>query len=269
MHIDLIFLRILGLIVRPYDRPFFQNPLFLGLLGLIVVCCRLGQATETSSFKQRADRKTAQRWTLQEWMEQKEKNRWMDQWLLLHTPSPYEFALEILSLDYALKSSENPLQKHQSLTGSFTAYATLVGLELQTSNNASEGFIDNTGLFLLRLLGSSDQGSHITLGLGQKKRQYSDPALPLRTQILGQVDLTLYLNHHFGFKFLHREFSPIEDHPVFGTLKGHEQFLSLFLDFANLRIFGGLTLEKETQSFPQQTYQQVIEGTHWGLRLYF
>jgi hypothetical protein len=238
------------------------------IIILQVLAINNGVLAAGEDWSQKTEKKSAQRWTLKEWLAQKERNRWMDQWLILHTPTPYEFAAEISSLNYQITST-SPQPGHQSLVGSLTAYATLVGLEFQTNNNSSEGFIDNTGLFHLRLLGASDQASHFAVSLGQKRRDYKSLALPLRSQYLGQADLTLYFNNHFGLKALYREYSPLENDADFGTLKGSEQSLAIFIDFAALRIFGGPTLEKETQTKAGQLTERNTRGVQSGLRLYF
>jgi hypothetical protein len=42
-------------------------------------------------FRQRSDVKTKTRWSLQEWLETRDRMRLMDLWLAFHSPSPYEF----------------------------------------------------------------------------------------------------------------------------------------------------------------------------------
>lgn len=223
---------------------------------------------EGESWNQKTEKKAAQRWTLQEWLQQKDRNRWMDQWLQMHTPTPYEFALELASVSYTI-SSDDQLPQHKTVSGSFIAYASLVGLEFQNNNNASEGIIDNTGLFHMRLLGAADQGTHLTMSLGQQTRHYNNTDLPLRSQYLGQIDLTLYFNHHFGFKLLHKGFYPLKNDPDFGDINGYFESVDAFIDFAALRLFGGAYIEKETDILNGLTTHRNIEGAHAGLRLYF
>jgi len=218
------------------------------------------------------EKKTIERWTLQDWLGQKDRNRLMDQWLMLHTPTPYEFAIEVASLDYSVEATESTgrtQNKYKNFTGSFTAYATLVGLEFQNHNNYSEGWIDNTSFFHLRLLGSADQASHFTLSLGQKSRQYNNNSLPRRNQLLGQWDMTLYFNNHFGFSYFYRSYYPLVGDSQWGDLNGSEQTLNLFIDFEALRVFGGFFYQKESQTMAQQSSSIVTQGTNLGLRFYF
>ncbi len=217
----------------------------------------------------KADKKNLQRWTLQEWLAQKERNKLMDQWLQMHTPTPYEFFIELQQHDYSVKSSGSN-DDYKTLSGAFAAYATLVGLEFQNTNNAEEGLIDNTLLFHMRLLGAADQSSHFTLSLGQKTRRYNNNTLlPLRTQTLGQLDLTLYFNSHFGLSYYLKSFYPITNNPTWGDLTGSEQKALLFIDFEALRVFGGVYTENEVQTLNTVTTKKSIQGSLVGIRLYF
>jgi hypothetical protein len=248
-------------------KTLFVVPLFLAFFpfGTKAFGASSGPGTEWS---QKVEKKAAQRWTLQEWLQQKERNRWMDQWLMMHTPTPYEFALEVKSLSYTL-TSDAVHPQHRTVSGSFTAYATMVGLEFQNNNNASEGIIDNTGLFHIRILGAADQGSHLTLSFGQQTRHFNNLNLPLRSQYLGQTDLTLYFNNHVGLKALHKSFYPLTNDVNYGDVTGYWQSVDIFIDFAALRIFGGAYREKETQTLNGATQIRTIEGAQGGLRLYF
>ena len=243
--------------------PFLD--LFSILLFVILVIPNFVFAQE---WQKNIEKKSADRWTLQEWLNQKDRNRLMDQWLMLHTPTPYEFALELDSLDYGVTTAGTTTQ-YKTLTGSFLAYASVVGLEFKTNNNATEGFIDNTSYFHIRMLGSADQGSHLTLSLGQKSRKYQDETIPIRNQYLGQVDLTLYFNKNFGFTYLNKGYYPITGHAIWGDLNGSQQSLRLFIDFAALRIFGGLYSETESQTLAGISTQKKIQGSTIGLKLYF
>ncbi len=238
---------------------------FLALLFLNPLLMNTSWAQE---WRKNNEKKAASRWTLQEWLNQKDRNRLMDQWLMLHTPTPYEFFLELESVDYEASSNENA-NRHKSLIGSFTAYATVVGLEFKHHNNTSEHFTDNLSLFHIRILGSADQSSHLTLSLGQKARRHHNLTIPLRTQYLGQVDLTLYMNKHFGFSYIHQSYYPLIAHADWGDLNTSQQAIRLFIDFEALRIFGGVFSEKETQTLAQITSQKKMQGASLGLRLYF
>lgn len=223
---------------------------------------------QASDWQQKVEKKSTQRWTLQEWLSQKERNRWMDQWLALHTPTPYEFSLELQTLNYTIVSLDS-LPQHRTVSGMFTAYATLVGLSFQNTNNASEGFIDNTGYFHLRLLGTADQGSHFTISVGQQTRTYNNSTASPRSQLLGQLDLTLYLNHHFGLQGLYRYYNPIKADATYGDLSDAYKSLTVFIDFAAVRVFGSAFNEQETSVLGGQTTQRQIQGASGGIRVYF
>lgn len=263
----------------PFSIPNLKSSLLLfsilaaslGIAKVEIAKAGIAKAGITKEWKEKTEKKSLSRWTLQEWLNQKERNKLMDQWLMLHTPSPYEFALEVSQWDYKLNlnSSNSSNNNYNTLVGSFTAYATLVGLEFQHNNNASEGYRDNTSFFHMRFLGVADQASHLTLSLGQRVRNFSKDPLPQRTQFLGQVDLTLYFNHHFGFSYIHQSFYPITGDAQWGDLNGAFQKANLFIDFEALRIFGGAFMEEETQVLLGVTTKRKLQGTSIGLRLYF
>src|SRR4051812_10192033 len=88
-------------------------------------------------FRQKAEKKATSRWTLQEWLEQKDRNRMMDLWLGMYSPSPYEFyvrgAYQTYRTTYDPMSIEE--KSYQSFSGGLGAYATIIGIEGGYENN--------------------------------------------------------------------------------------------------------------------------------------
>lgn len=212
-------------------------------------------------FLQRAERRQSQRWTLQEWLAQKDRNRMMDMWLSMNSPSPYELMLGISynSYDQEATGSTTP-NKYTSYQGTFSAYAQFVGLTAEYENNTQEGFNDLNGLFNLRLLGSSIQGSYLTLHYGMRTHTQSSPQLTLRQQF-AQASLQMYVIKQFGFDGLYRQYLPTED-ATLGEVKGTLTEAGAFIDFKNFRVFG--TWYKEVQSTELNTV--ITDNTRTGIR---
>src|SRR5436190_22356647 len=73
------------------------------------------------------EEKAKTRWSLQDWLETRDKMRLMDLWLALHSPSPYEFFVGG-GYRYA-QAGDAPGYSGWNLCAA--AYASIFGLELQ------------------------------------------------------------------------------------------------------------------------------------------
>ncbi len=247
----------------------------LDLLSILLIFVSIIPNQALAEFKfEKVEKKTISRWTLQEWLEQKNRNRLMDQWLMMNTPSPYEFSIQLTNLNFTTSEITNdlasaPSANHTANFVDFIAYASFVGLEYQYHILDQTNSKDKNILFHIRLLGSADQSSHFTISLGQRQKEFSTIGTPQRSQYLTQADLTFYFNHHFGFKVLARDYLAIKSDPTWGDLKGQQQEAHLFIDFNALRVFGGIYLETETQVLKGDKKIQSYSGSVAGLRLYF
>jgi hypothetical protein len=208
-------------------------------------------------------------WNLKEWLEQKERNKMMGMWLVMHTPSPYEFALSYshIGATQTLAQSDTEIEYNQF---NFMAYASLVGLELQREQNGTTGYQDIVGLFHFRPFGVADQATHLTLSFGQKTRQYyNSTGETLRRQSFGQADLTIYFNDHFGIQGLYRGYMPIEDDPNWGSVTASQYEVGAFIDFEFLRVFINYIHEIEIKKLNAVKTDFKLEGYKSGLKLYF
>lgn len=252
------------------NNVFLNFVLYLLILLLSVLILPSQLFAQMNSEK--VSKKTSQRWTLQEWLEQKNRNMLMDQWLMMHTPSPYEFIIDYTVLNYTVKDQTHNNQSSGNQASnkiSFTAYATFVGIEYQQIQWNTESILDKNLLFHVRLFGSSDQSSHLTLNLGQRQRNYLNQNLPTRSQYMGATDLTVYFNHHFGIKGELGQFVPLSANPQFGDVTGKYSELNLFLDFDALRFSGGIYNEEENQALNNTSQSRSVFGSQFGIRLYF
>jgi hypothetical protein len=212
----------------------------------------------------------SKRFTLQEWLENKERNKMMDMWLSLNTPTPYEIVIGGSLQSYSTESSSlgvSTSQSHNTINGEFSAYAKYVGLSLEHTNNAEERFNDTTGIFNLRVLGNSVQGSHLTLHYGLRTRTANDKSYRLN-QTFPALTLQLYLMKYFGIQGNYRGFTAVTE-SFYGDTAADEITYGAFIEYGALRLFGDVYQERQNSKLNniESTYKR--EGARVGLKLYF
>ncbi|MFN8847115.1 MAG: hypothetical protein ACK5V3_15970 [Bdellovibrionales bacterium] len=208
-------------------------------LGLILFFSLFSQAQSSSGgeWAKRAQARESKRWTLQEWLDQKNRNALMDQWLSMNSPSPYEFSLQADSFQVEYKEGTNASMKKKSSQGSVQAFAGPVGISGLYENSWNEKLSQSTGLLQFRLLGSSLQSTSLTVGLGQRNRRfvYQSNEHEIRN-LVGHARVQLYLTRHFGVQGTYQYFAHTKDTNL-GDTYGHLSEGGLFLDFKGLRIY--------------------------------
>lgn len=225
-------------------------------------------------FIQRAEKREAKRWTLQEWIEQRDRNRMMDMWLSMNSPSPYELMLGGSHDGYLLESpTVTPGVQHTSYSGVFSAYAQIVGVTAEYENNADEKYNDLNGLFNLRLFGDSIQGSYLAVHYGVHTRTATGP--DVRTsQHLSQVSLQMYAIKSFGITALYRIYYPAEiNTPNVGVSEasGNLTEAGAFIDFKNFRLFGDWYKEQDLDKLSTTGAESTTTrtGIRTGIKIFF
>jgi len=224
-----------------------------------------GTAEGRWSFSAKSDEKEKSRWTLSEWMAQKDRNRMMDMWLVMHSPSPYEAFIQGTYHDYQL-TIDTPSQqtRGQELSGALGFYALILGLEGFYENNWQEAFTDSGGLIGLRLFGIHVQNTHLILQYGVRNRINT---LASVQQEFAGADLDLYVELHSGLHANYRYFIPTTN-TYYGQVSGNRYEAAYFVEFGSLRLFGGWQAENFSVTTPQ-AQSQTRAGLWSGLRLYF
>jgi hypothetical protein len=220
-------------------------------------------------WSKRAQARESKRWTLQEWLDQKNRNALMDQWLSMNSPSPYEFSLQVDSFRVEYKEGSNASIKKDSLQGALHAFAGPVGVSGHYENSLEENLSQSTGLLQFRLLGSSLQSTSLTLGLGQRSRNFIFQSSEHEIRnLVGHVMLQMYLTRHFGLKGTYQYFSPTNDSTL-GNTYGHHSEGGLFLDFKGLRIYSDFFEDvfRLKPSGIDSKYQR--RGVKTGLQIFF
>ncbi len=210
----------------------------------------------------------AKRFTLQEWLANKEKNRMMDLWLNMNSDSPYEFIiggnLNTYSLDTTARSFTQT-QNYKNISADFSAYAEIVGLTAEYTNNSEENYNELLGMFNLRLFGNTMQGSHWSLHYGLRTRQ-SEHIYRLNQQFAAST-LQIYLTKHFGIESQYRYFFPVTEN-YYGDTKGDSTSVGVFIEYGIVRIFGKWFQEKQESFKDDLKTNSIRTGTQVGLRFY-
>lgn len=220
------------------------------------------------NFRQKAEKKEGSRWTLQEWLAQKERNQMMDLWLAMYAPSPYEFYLKGSYLSH--KTKTDPLtteeKSYQSFAGGLGAYATVVGLEVDYENNTQESYNDLSGSLNLRIMGNAVQGTHLIIHYGQRVRNgVSDQRL---TNQFAGADLNLYVTKYFGLLGAYDQYFPHDEGSI-GTFSGHRSEAGVFLDFGSVRVFGNWFSDVQKNELAGSSSTVERTGIQSGLTFFF
>lgn len=248
------------------------------LLGLFIANASPSFAQSgagSSLWQQRAAQREASRWTLQEWLAQKDRNAMMDLWLAFNQSSPYEFALSLdhhsLNKESSTSGTTTQLTDKTLYSGKLSAYASIFGLEYEYSRNTPENFTDSLGSIHLRLLGTSQQNTHLTVFYGLRTRSYNDYS-PVRrqAQTFAGGQLQVYLSKYFGLFGDYRHFYN-DDVDTLGAVEGSFNEGGLFIDFGFVRIFGNMYLEKEKQIAPITSTETNVKrsGVRSGIKIFF
>ncbi|WP_253696901.1 hypothetical protein ACLWBD_04765 [Bdellovibrio sp. HCB117] len=219
-------------------------------------------------FTQRAANREKSRWSLTEWLEMKNRNRMMDMWLSMNSPSPFEFMIGGSYNSFKTEVQDSGVENsYTSFAGEASAYAQFVGLTAEYENNTEESFNDLAGMLNIRLLGNSIQNTSFTIHYGQRTRESSDSRL---SQQFGQASLQVYLTKYFGLDGKYRYFLPTSTDEL-GDVEGSYTEAGLFIDFKAVRIFGAWYKENQKTKIPAATDDTVTDrqGIRSGLKIYF
>lgn len=241
----------------------------------LILFATLSANSQTTSnrpwlLSQGAAAREAKRFTLQEWLEGKERRNMMDMWLSINTPSPYEFAVSAGLQNYDLKVTSlgaSAIQSQSVITGDISAYARFIGVTLEHANNQGEKFNDVTGILNLRIFGNTLQGSHLTLHYGLRTRTANDKSYRLN-QSFPAVTLQIYFMKYFGIQGNYRDYGTITE-SFYGSTTMNEFTYGPFIEYGDLRLFGDIYLERQSSILNNVETTYSREGAKIGLRFYF
>ena len=236
--------------------------LMISFLTIGILLPSLGRAQKASG--------EVKRWTLQEWLETRDRNRMMDLWLSMNSPSPFEFMATGSLWNYGVSSAGGAETKYDSYIGGLSANAQFIGLSVEHQNNSKENYSDLTGSFRIRLLGNSYQSSNLNFGVGSRTRiENSSGAANSVRNITTEADLQVYLSKYFGIRGQYRYFEPADNTLLGGSLGGTQTRAGLFIDFNKIRIFGNSLTESTTLKTPGSESTTIRTGIESGLMIFY
>lgn len=221
----------------------------------------------SADMKKKVETKQTSRWTLKEWLEQKDRNRMMDLWAGMYAPSPYEL---ILSAQYEKYDSKINVPEsssgRQGGLGSVAFFALVLGVEGQYENNPVESLQSIEGLVHLRILGNSNQSTHLNLSYGNRRRTMD--GVELNQQVAG-AEFDLYIEKHIGLHSQYRYYLPVEN-DFFGPSEGSKTEAGVFVDIGVMRVFGNWFTDGMKSKPPNSVeIRRDRNGFQYGLKFYF
>lgn len=195
--------------------------------------------------------KDSTRWTLTDYLSQKQKVRLMDHWLGLNGSAvKFESILSGGSLQYNTTSTNGSgvkVKSSESITsGKFSLFYTIFGLEGEYEKS-NKDWNSTSGMFSIRLLGSSQQNTNLTASYGIRKKAYTGDTPETFQNQFAQGSLNLYIVEFFGIDGSYRSYFNNKS--------------SLQRDFKGTRITGGVFFEVGFFRIYGQFNQEMSEIT--------
>lgn len=209
-------------------------------------------------------------WTLQDWLDTKQRIALQNQWLAFHTYSDegvlYDFFLGGGGGEFKFTGDQIPVdQEKEKLYNYFGAfYISILGLEYRYEKS-KEVYSQNEGNLDLRIFGTSTQTSSLVLQYGL--RGLNEYQFGKFDQQFAGGYLSLYIFRFLGLEGTYRNYfwNTMKD----GTMKMRsERFdYGVFLEKSFFRIFGTIFQENFTYNSPDLT--QKRNGVNVGVRINF
>jgi hypothetical protein len=219
----------------------------------------------------KTEEKKSTRWTLEDWLAQKERIHMGDLWLARNShSSPFESFVEARSTSIT-KSDGTPNATHQNMNlygGTLAAYAGIAGLRGTYDLDSLHRSVWS-GSFNIRLFGRAMQDTHINLEYGVRGYDYGNNTTDKFSPQFGGVSTNIYITKWMGLEGTYQKILP--DRASSGRqIKGEESKAGLFIDFSFVRVFGHWRNELlHFEDGGTAAAREKSEGFGGGLRMYF
>lgn len=211
-------------------------------------------------MKAKASAKSATRWTLSDWLAQKNKSRLADQWLAANRAADTAFEL---NLGGGLEVfGDRQAQIYQLDT--YISFFNLFG-EYEKTDDDKETFAGGAGF---RLLGASSQTTNLIARYGLREwRNSSTKEISKNDFLEGQ--LQLYVFDFFGLLSCYRYLFPHASSQN-NRMAGYRVTAGAFLEFGMLRLYANYFREPNESSDSNGAVTKTQnEGVEYGLKLFF
>jgi hypothetical protein len=246
--------------------------IFLSLLLLLPLQSFAAEESGGSgSMGKKTREKENSRWTLQDWLAQKQRNHMMDLWLGMYAPSPYEFFIEgnVANYKKVLIPDGNVDESHRTTVGAVGLYATVIGLEGSYEHNIEENYTDLNGTLNLRILGNAVQGTHLHLFYGLRTRTLNTNGLDNRIgNPTAGADLNIYVTRYAGISGSYSNYLVVENESL-GKVSGYKSEAGIFIDFKSFRILGSWYYDRQEMEKAQIKSAIERSGVKTGFKFFF
>jgi hypothetical protein len=248
------------------------------ILALVLIVCpglAFGQfeGTYQVAIKKQEEKKSP-RWSLADWLAQKQTNQAQNLWLAKNSHSSvFESYLELRSQNYTLGSSGDVYENHNNFGGAFALYAGVAGLKGDYEHDLEKRGIWQ-GSLNIRLLGRALQDTHINLEYGLRGMTVpvgvaGSVADDRFQNQFGGVSTNLYLTKFFGLEGSYRRLLPASSEQK-TSLEGEISSGGAFIDFSLIRVFGFWRHEYlKREDLVGVPSTETRDGYGGGLRIYF
>ncbi len=221
-------------------------------------------------MKKRQSNKESTRWTLADWLSQKQRIGLWDHWLSVNRSANwFEMQLSGHQFDYEL-TSDNGSGKvkidESSKLYALDLWVTILGLRAEYEER--DGHLETrSGMLSLRLVGASLQSTHILLRGGLQVTEDSSSGEEWENPFSAGV-LKMYFLSFIGLEGEYRHFFPKKSH--LGTqLKGTRIRGGAFIEYGIFQVSGHYWKEPMEFSSSGITTKQEREGYDVGIALLF
>lgn len=241
----------------------------------LIIALFLSTSVQAYDFTPKSEAQVAkqsQRWSLKQWMEQKGQFKWMDMWLAgnqKERPSFYEVFLgaDAVDLDRTSTGALAPTLsngKFASTRGHLGAFVSFLGVYADYERSKQEDRSQWELLGMIRLLGTTDQGSNITLFYGLRDQKF------LGDQVHNQQaggSVSLYLLDHWGIQGQYHHYYEAKS-DLNNTIKGSRIEATTWVEYGAFRFYGTWYRERTDLTSNLGTLPTDREGIRAGIRVY-
>jgi len=244
------------------------------LLAVIGTSAYAAPPFQVQFMSEKNRRKESSRWTITDYLAQKNRVHLMDQWLALNRQANF---FEMLAgggpLKYTLRtqtgSSAAVSTDQSSVAYRLALYLSILGVqgEYEKTDHDTEAL---SAAIAVRVFGTSQQTTNLTLKYGMRRTEDKSvtPNLVWNNQF-AEASLDLYIISLFGINGEYRHYFP-DDSSTGTELRGSKATAGAFLEYGIFRLYGNYFMEKmESETNSGQVTKTDREGYEAGLRLYF
>lgn len=240
---------------------------------LLILIPKVSLAQTPGVYKvivEKQEEKKRSRWTLADWLQQKQNNRAMDLWLAKNSySSPFEFYLDgsMRNYDYVLASTPKDHENFNAQGGELGAFAGRAGIRASFYGDEEKRSVWQSGLNF-RVYGRAVQDTHINVEWGLRGQTVQENEREHFQNQFGAVTLNLYLTKFFGLEGQYARILPARSN-LDRSLEGETSTAGVYIDFSALRVYGEWRNEHLVTKTPDDRIAETRSGFGGGLRFFF